>query len=61
MGDTGPGETSGPGYTFVTMKKHQFVEKDLPKWNPEPQELSRRGKEIVDSEAEEECLSKGKE
>lgn len=39
MGYTGPGETSGPGYTFVTMKKHQFVEKDLPKWNPEPQEL----------------------
>ena len=39
VGDTGPGETSGQGYTFVTMKKHQFVEKDLPKWNPEPQEL----------------------
>lgn len=37
VGDTGPGETSGPGYTFVTMKKHQFVERDLPKWNPELQ------------------------
>lgn len=37
VGDTGPGETSGPGYTFVTMKKHQFVERDLLKWNPELQ------------------------